>query len=855
MTKTDIGIYRGLKEKFDPTIHIGFFITTDTGELLCGDQSLGQTISRWEINDGVLTLRFNTGNDLRVTFPEATETAKGLLSASDKAALNTLANDLNDKVDKVTGKSLIADSEIEKLAGLPNSTELTNSVANAKAAGDNAQSDLNAHKQNTSNPHSVTKEQVGLGNVTNDAQVKRSEMGVANGVATLDSTGKVPSSQLPSFVDDIVDVYATYQKSSTGVLSNIVLYSDAAKTKVVTGEAGKIYQNITTGEPAYQFRWTGTVFAQTGASSLILGVVEGTAYDGAKGKANADEIAKLKTQVSGLPDQEDITLNADNHLQLKDRDATNNGMGYKILRLPEDGVLTQDMINQANTIYEIRYDFDLNGATITIPENCTLKFNGGKFDNGTINLINGYLEGVQKRSLAVKVLGTISSLYCAYNFDNKELNSYVLAAARNGILLMEDIELESLDLYTSICGNGHKLQFDNSKEVGIYIRQSNITIDNVHIIKPVLSSEDINKKRAICSFVASNVSIKNSIIEGAIWFSAEEETLNCISLINSTIKCDFSLLNQSQENQNDVVTLKCVRNVTIENNIIVATNVTRIFKITGIEYSEGLDYQRESSSVNIRNNKITSECGNGKQVFDLYTGSINVYILNNVIKAKGHTRVFENKSFTEQLSHDEGLLNISFNTVSSDSGLILVNLSPELHKVLFTNNVCEANTANHPIEIHNCNSIVIRDNILRGNADYTGVEPYILFREDWSNNNSRVREAVVSRNSFYRVSYRPIYARKTEIDYIEVINNNLENMTALHCQNTATINRATVAVISKIEDYYCITNNGIIENLQLNLLYPVRRVILNQGTVTNIICNYPLSEDLKSIVASWKIIR
>lgn len=284
MTKTDIGIYRGLKEKFDPEVHIGFFITTDTGELLVGDQSLGQTISGWEINDGVLTLQLNTGKDIKVTFPEATETAKGLLSAADKAMLVTLKDDLDAKVDKLVGKSLIADSEIEKLAGLPNSTELTNSIATAKASGDNAQSNLNAHKLNISNPHEVTKAQVGLGNVTNDAQVKRSEMGVAGGVATLDEDGKVPSSQLPSYVDDIVDVYATYEKLTTGVLSNIVLYSDAGKTKLVTGEAGKIYQNVEEGEPGYQFRWTGSVFSQTGASSLIIGEVAGTAFDGARGK-------------------------------------------------------------------------------------------------------------------------------------------------------------------------------------------------------------------------------------------------------------------------------------------------------------------------------------------------------------------------------------------------------------------------------------------------------------------------------------------------------------------------------------------------------------------------------------------
>ena len=227
-------------------------------------------------------------------------------------SLEEITTLLSKKVDKVTGKSLVSDSEIEKLLGLPNNTELNNLITTAKAAGDNAQSDLNAHKQDTSNPHKVTKAQVGLGNVTNDAQVKRSEMGVANGVATLDADGKVPASQLPSYVDDIIDVYATYSKSDTGVLSNVTLYLDAAHTQLVTGEAGKIYQNIADGEPQYQFRWTGTIFSQTGASSLILGEVTGTAYDGAKGKANADNIAKIKgTSLSHIKDAAPVTTAAD----------------------------------------------------------------------------------------------------------------------------------------------------------------------------------------------------------------------------------------------------------------------------------------------------------------------------------------------------------------------------------------------------------------------------------------------------------------------------------------------------------------------------------------------------------------
>ena len=71
--------------------------------------------------------------------------------------------------------------------------------------------DKKVDKTTTVNGHAlsgnvtVTKSDVGLSAVTNDAQVKRSEMGAANGVATLGTDGKVPSAQLPSFVDDVLD--------------------------------------------------------------------------------------------------------------------------------------------------------------------------------------------------------------------------------------------------------------------------------------------------------------------------------------------------------------------------------------------------------------------------------------------------------------------------------------------------------------------------------------------------------------------------------------------------------------------------------------------------------------------------
>lgn len=108
---------------------------------------------------------------------------------------------------------------------------------------------------------SVTKGDVSLGNVTNDAQVKRTEMGAANGVATLDSNGKVPSEQLPSYVDDVIEAYA--RTGQTALTQNWLATGSASGT-VITPEAGKIYVLMAdAGDYAAntQFRWGGSVYA------------------------------------------------------------------------------------------------------------------------------------------------------------------------------------------------------------------------------------------------------------------------------------------------------------------------------------------------------------------------------------------------------------------------------------------------------------------------------------------------------------------------------------------------------------------------------------------------------------------
>lgn len=136
----------------------------------------------------------------------------------------------------------------------------------------------------------------------------------ANGLASLDENGKVPANQLPSYVDDVIDVYATYDKSPTGELSNIALFADAAHNTPIVGEAGKIYQNVTDGEPGYQFRWSGTTWVPIVSGGVVIGEITGTAYDGAKGKTTTDNLNALMAfkpirLISIVTDTSKATLN------------------------------------------------------------------------------------------------------------------------------------------------------------------------------------------------------------------------------------------------------------------------------------------------------------------------------------------------------------------------------------------------------------------------------------------------------------------------------------------------------------------------------------------------------------------
>lgn len=271
------------------TVVVGEGATSDANKVTV-------SVNRKTVNEGIYK-DDNTTFDL----PVASITKAGTMTAADKVKLDEtlpqqIAKEIQDRKDAIEAlknsseASLAQEIEDRKAADQALDTKFTQAIkeeADARAEYDQVQMQK-IQEEEAARAAADTALENKLQTNINNLEKKHDDFvatkGKANGFASLDGNGLVPSSQLPSYVDDVIEAYATYDISETGKLSNIKLYSDPDHANPITGESGKIYLNITQDEPSYQFRWSGTQFVDSNTSSLILGEVTGTAYDGGKGK-------------------------------------------------------------------------------------------------------------------------------------------------------------------------------------------------------------------------------------------------------------------------------------------------------------------------------------------------------------------------------------------------------------------------------------------------------------------------------------------------------------------------------------------------------------------------------------------
>lgn len=245
-----------------------------------------------------------------ISISKATKEKAGVMTAQDKVNLdetlpNAIAQEVQDRKDAIEaldGKSeaaLAQEVADRKAADTALDTKFTKAVNDEATARTSADTALGARidKEIADRTAADTALDTKLQNNIDTLEAKHDAFvatkGQADGFAPLDGNGLVPANHLPSYVDDVLEVYATYDVSPTGGLTNVQLYTDAGHQTPVVGESGKIYINVADGEPPYQFRWSGTKFVDSNTSSLIIGEIAGTAFEGSRGKHLEDVVSSM----------------------------------------------------------------------------------------------------------------------------------------------------------------------------------------------------------------------------------------------------------------------------------------------------------------------------------------------------------------------------------------------------------------------------------------------------------------------------------------------------------------------------------------------------------------------------------
>lgn len=310
-TTEKAGVQTAADKKLFDSIPDNIIILSGDKPVEVGQQSSHVTLTHnfsSKKEEGIYT---HEPEDYKTTYiPAATTEKAGVMTAQDKVNLdetlpNAIAQEVQDRKDAIEaldGKSeaaLAQEVADRKAADTALDTKFTKAVNDEATARTSADTALGARidKEIADRTAADTTLETKLQNNINTLEAKHDAFvatkGKADGFAPLDGKGLVPANHLPSYVDDVLEVYATYDVGPTGGLTNVQLYTDAGHQTPVVGESGKIYINVADGEPPYQFRWSGTKFVDSNTSSLIIGEIAGTAFEGSRGKHLEDVVSSM----------------------------------------------------------------------------------------------------------------------------------------------------------------------------------------------------------------------------------------------------------------------------------------------------------------------------------------------------------------------------------------------------------------------------------------------------------------------------------------------------------------------------------------------------------------------------------
>lgn len=346
--------------------------------------------------------------DIRIA--NATASMDGLMSKEDYVELNTTIpgqiEDLKEADSNLSNRIDDLDDKIDK------------EIADREAEIDRIENKFDGvtDKLEEALQKEIEDRKAGDTTITNSLNAFISTKGQPSGLAELDSTGKVPAAQLPSYVDDVLEFSTKAQFPQTG-------------------ETGKIYvakdTNLT-------YRWTGTQYLEI-SQSLALGETPSTAYSGDKGKANRDALNSMPTKLTSYLTP---TTSTGELVKINYKYAAKDGLNYGPLQ--DDNI---DIPSATTTNAGAMSAIDKGRLDDLYDEFGSIQNPGDKLDSLPNNLVTG-VDATSRNATSVTINYKQSDLSAASNsYANPITKSQTIpAATQSAAGVMTATDKQNLDV-------------------------------------------------------------------------------------------------------------------------------------------------------------------------------------------------------------------------------------------------------------------------------------------------------------------------------------------------------------------------------------------------------------------------
>lgn len=346
--------------------------------------------------------------DIRIA--NATASMDGLMSKEDYVELNTTIpgqiEDLKEADSNLSNRIDDLDDKIDK------------EIADREAEIDRIENKFDGvtDKLEEALQKEIEDRKAGDTTITNSLNAFISTKGQPGGLAELDSTGKVPAAQLPSYVDDVLE------------------FSTKAQFPQI-GETGKIYVSKDTN---LTYRWTGTQYLEI-SQSLALGETPSTAYPGDKGKANRDALNSMPTKLTSylIP-----TTSTGELVKINYKYTSKDGLNYGPLQ--DDNI---DIPSATTTNAGAMSAIDKGRLDDLYNEFGSIQNPGDKLDSLPKNLVTG-VDATSRNATSVTINYKQSDLSAASNsYANPITKSQTIpAATQSAAGVMTATDKQNLDV-------------------------------------------------------------------------------------------------------------------------------------------------------------------------------------------------------------------------------------------------------------------------------------------------------------------------------------------------------------------------------------------------------------------------